>query len=58
MARLRCYRHIVGEKVWLKVMKYRGWRASIFATAFKYCDYDSGSAFGGNLVHWIANNKK
>jgi hypothetical protein len=55
---LRCYRHIVGEQVWSKVVEFRGWKKPTLAAAFKYCDYEPGSAFEGNLVHWIANRKK
>lgn len=55
---LRCYRHIVGEKVWAKVVAYKGYISPLFLESFKYFDYATGSAIEGNLVHWIANRKK
>lgn len=57
---LRCYRHIVGEQVWRKLLKYVYCRHITQGAGelLKFLDYEAGSALEGNLVHWIANRKK
>jgi hypothetical protein len=57
---LRCYRHIVGEQVWRKLLEYVYCRhiTQSAGELLKYLDYESGSALEGNILHWVENDRK
>lgn len=57
---LRAYKHIVGTRVWDKILDFMAEQKYPYPwyTLRNAVDYPPGSAFEGNLVHWIANDKK